>query len=251
MNREELKKYRGITGYTMGQVEKDYFQHIALGALSRKMAGFMVFKGGTALQKTGFVSRFSEDLDFTASDNIELEKLAHTVSDAIRNYNYSVDIDNKIDDQRTIGFRVKIEGPLYRNRHGICTIRVEVSKRERIVLKPDRKEFSPPYMDILPYQMNIMHIEEIFAEKVRTIFTRQKARDLYDLHMMFQKGVRFNEGLVNEKLEYYKLKFTKQPFIDRCEQLRSGWKMELESLMMNMPPYEDALDSVYEMVSEL
>ncbi|MCK5024051.1 MAG: nucleotidyl transferase AbiEii/AbiGii toxin family protein [Thermoplasmata archaeon] len=79
----------------------------------------------------------------------------------------------------------------------------------------------------------------------------QKARDLYDLHMMFQNGVGFSEVLVNEKLEYYKLKFTKQPFIDRCEQLRSGWKMELESLMMNVPPYEDALDSVNEMISRL
>ena len=251
MNREELKKYRGITGYTMGQVEKDYFQHIALGALSRKMARLLVFKGGTALQKTGIVSRFSEDLDFTARDNIDIKKLALTVTNAIRNYNYSVDIDNDIDDERTVGFRVKVEGPLYRNRQGVCTIRIDVSKREEIILEPERREFSPPYMDILPYIMDIMHGEEILAEKIRTIFTRQKARDMYDIHKMLQKGVKFNESLVNKKLDYYDLKFTEQALTGRCELLRSGWKMELESLMEDIPVYQTALDNVKKMISRL
>ena len=70
MNRNELRRYIGITGYSLGQVEKDYFQHIVLAALSRKMAGSLVFKGGTALQKAGVVSRFSEDLDFTLTGDI-------------------------------------------------------------------------------------------------------------------------------------------------------------------------------------
>ena len=248
MNREELKRYTGITGYNMGQVEKDYFQHIILGALSRKMAGLLVFKGGTALQKTGIVSRFSEDLDFTARDDIDIKKLALIATDAVRNYNYSTDIDNDIDDERTVGFRVKIEGPLYRNRQGVCTIRIEVSKREKIILKPERKEFNPPYMDILPYIMDIMHGEEILAEKVRTIFTRQKARDLYDMHKMLQKDIEFDEYLANEKLGYYDMEFTEQTFISRCERLQSGWKKELESLMVNVPAYQTALDDVKKMI---
>lgn len=249
MNREELKRYTGITGYNMGQVEKDYFQHIILGALSRKMAGLLVFKGGTALQKTGIVSRFSEDLDFTARDNIDIKKLSLTVANAVRNYNYSVDIDNDIDDERTVGFRVKVEGPLYRNRQGICTIRIEVSKRESIMLEPERKEFSPPYTDILPYIMDIMHGEEILAEKVRTIFTRQKARDLYDMHKLLQKDMKFDEHLVNEKLGYYDMEFTEQVFISRCERLQPGWKKELESLMVSVPAYQRALDDVKKMIS--
>ena len=65
MNRDELRKYIGITGYSLGHVEKDYFQHIILGALSRNFGETLVFKGGTALQKLGVINRFSEDLDFT------------------------------------------------------------------------------------------------------------------------------------------------------------------------------------------
>ena len=63
MNRGELRRYVGSTGHTLGHVEKDYLQHIVLAAYSRKMAGHLVFKGGTALQKLGVVARFSEDLE--------------------------------------------------------------------------------------------------------------------------------------------------------------------------------------------
>jgi len=82
MNREELRRYVGVTRFSLGQVEKDYFQHIVLGAISRRMAGLLVFKGGTALQKMGLLTRFSEDLDFTITGEVTLEWLKGTASTA-------------------------------------------------------------------------------------------------------------------------------------------------------------------------
>ena len=248
MNREELKRYIGITGYSLGQVEKDYFQHMALGALSRKLSEPLVFKGGTALQKLGVITRFSEDLDFTTRSELKIQKLQDIITNVIQNYNYSVELENSVDDERTIGFRIKIQGPLYRNRRGICTIRIEVSKRERIILEPEKTEFTPPYSDILPYIIKVMQRYEMLAEKVRAIYTRHKARDLYDIYKLLETGINFNIDLANEKLKYYNLEFDSTTFIEHCKRLEPNWENELQSLMGKIIPFKKILETVMEII---
>ena len=251
MNREELERYIGVTGYSLGQVEKDYFQHIILGALSRKSAGSLVFKGGTALQKIGIILRFSEDLDFTARANISLEQMREVATNAIRNYNFPVESDKFMNDERTTSFRLKIQGPLYRNRQGICTVRIEISTREVVVNKPWRKEFTPLYSDIMPYVMDVMVVEEILAEKIRAIYSRNKARDLYDIYKILERQTSLDRDLINKKLAYYDLSFDAPVFIHRCERLQSYWDKELQSLLENVVPYQKALNVVKKAVNDI
>jgi len=249
MNREELQRYIGITGYSLGQVEKDYFQHIVLSALSRKAGSILVFKGGTALQKIGVTSRFSEDIDFTARIETLLEELSNIATDSIKKYNFIAEANHHIQEERTTSFRIKIQGPLYRNRRGICTIQVEISKREQLLLEPERREFAPPYTNILAYSMDVMQSEEILSEKIRTIYSRQKARDLYDLYKIYERHTRFNRNLTQKKLDYYNITFDKKTFLKRCERLKPLWKQELSSLMEQVPPYQNAINTVKEMLS--
>ncbi|MEE9150444.1 MAG: nucleotidyl transferase AbiEii/AbiGii toxin family protein [Thermoplasmata archaeon] len=250
MNREELRSYIGITGYSLGQVEKDYFQHMILGALSRKSGAGLVFKGGTALQKIGIIPRFSEDLDFTLVKDLTLQGLIDNTLSVVKNYNFIAEADNLVDDERTLDFRIKIQGPLYRNRQGICTIRIEVSKREPVLLEPDRKELTPPYSDILPYIIYIMQKEEILSEKIRAIYTRHRARDLYDISKILKKGARLDIDLANKKLEYYDLTFDASTFLRNCERLEPNWENELQSLLEDIIPYKRALSAVKDMLSE-
>ena len=247
MNREEIKRYVGVTARTLGQVEKDYFQHVVLGAISRRAAGTLVFKGGTMLQKTGVVRRFSEDLDFTASGPVR--RLEEPSIRAIEVLNHRASTDRQVDDERTTGFRLRIEGPLFRERRGICTIRVEVSVRESVVLEPGRFEFDPPYPEVLPYVLATMRPEEVLAEKVRAILSRQKARDLHDVHMLIKKGTELRVDLVDRKLEYYGMEFDPDEFIARCEVLGHDWETELPPLMDRVEPFEDAMDSVRVLLS--
>ncbi len=246
MNRDELKRHIGITGYSLGQVEKDYFQHMILGALSRRAGGGLVFKGGTALQKLGIIPRFSEDLDFTARYDPKIQKLKDYILRVIHNYNFLAEANNFIDDERTAGFRIKIQGPLFRNRQGLCTIRIEISKRESVISIPENKEFNPPYLDILPYSLNIMHKEEILAEKIRAIYSRHKARDLYDIYKLLEIGTIYNIDLANEKLDYYNLQFDTGSFIENCEKLKPDWERDLQSLMQNIVPYNNVLNVIKE-----
>ncbi len=249
MNREELRRYVGVTGFSLGQVEKDYFQHIVLGALSRKMAGSLVFKGGTALQKMGLIPRFSEDLDFTATGRVFLDDLVDTALGAIGSYNYRAEEDKLLDDERTLGFRLKIQGPLFRDRRGICTIRIEVSRREEVLLEPRRTEVGPPYSDVLPYILAVMDLEEMAAEKVRAIYSRDNARDLYDLYMLIRSGTPIREDLASAKLEYYDTVFSKEVFLRRCGSLSKRWQVELGSLLETVPAWDDALKAVKEALS--
>lgn len=250
MNREELQRYIGITGYSLGQVEKDYFQHIVLGALSRKAGSKLVFKGGTALQKTGITSRFSEDIDFTARNENLGKEICEIATDAIEKYNVSVETNHYLQDERTMSFRIKIQGPLYRNHQGICTIRVEISKRETVFLKPEQKEFTPPYANILPYTIDVMQNGEILSEKIRTIYSRQKARDLYDLYKIIKQNTRFDKNLTQKKLDYYDISFEPVTFLKKCEMLKPLWSQELQSLMENVPSYQEALTTVKNMLYE-
>jgi len=244
MNREELQKYVNISGYSLGQIEKDYFQHIILNALSRKAAGHLIFKGGTALQKIGITHRFSEDLDFTLRKMITASQLKEIATDAIKIYNYIVESDRIKEDDHTISFRLKIQGPLTKQRLGICTIRIETSIREQILKKPVQKELTPLYADILPYVLDIMALDEILAEKIRAIYTRQKARDLYDLYKLAEIKTPFDVNLINKKLAYYNLSFDKETFLKKCQGLQVQWTNELKTLMGAVIPYPHALDLI-------
>ena len=244
MNREELKEYVGTTAFSLGHVEKDYFQHIVLGALSRKWSAYLVFKGGTALQKIGLIHRFSEDLDFTEEKEISLNDVVDTVVKAIRSYNYPTEVDRFSSKKITAGFRLKIQGPLFRNNRSMCSIRLEVSRREKILLKSNVKEIDPPYRDILPYIIKVMDKQEIVAEKIRAIFTRDKVRDLYDLSKLIEHHAGFKKGLIDKKLAYYEMRFDPSEFIKRCDELSKRWYKDLGSLMEHVPSRDNALEMI-------
>jgi predicted nucleotidyltransferase component of viral defense system len=68
LKREDLEKFKSVTGLNIWQIERDYLQHLFLLFLSRYVKDELVFKGGTALQKAYALNRFSIDLDFTLND---------------------------------------------------------------------------------------------------------------------------------------------------------------------------------------
>ena len=249
MNREELKEYLGVTAYSMGQVEKDYLQHIVLGALSRRLGGALVFKGGTALQKLGVIKRFSGDLDFTAREPVSYPQLEEASVSALKAFNFPPVVDGPVDDERTIGFRLKVQGPLYRGPKTHCPIDLEVSRREEVARQPARHEIAPPYRDVLPYFVLTMDLEEMLAEKVRALATRQKARDLYDLAQLARRDLVLDEGLVERKLAYYGMPLDRALVLERSRQLEAGWDAELRDLVEVVPPFREAMAMLERLLS--
>ncbi len=183
LSRNELEKYKGMLGFNIWQAERDYLQHLLLLFLSKRTAGELIFKGGTALQKAFGLNRFSIDLDFTQSGDVppELFTLIQNDLSAFGFKNEYTSIKHK----NSLAIKFKIQGPLYSGQEKTLTVlMVEISIRETILLEPETKEIFPIYTDLSPYLIKIMKPEEMLAEKVRAIMTRNQARDVFDLRFL-------------------------------------------------------------------
>ena len=244
MNRDQIKGYVGITGITLGHVEKDYLQHIVLSSISRREGGDLVFKGGTALQKMGYVKRFSEDLDFTARADIDLSDMILSCEEDLKRYGFVSDHDRVFSEKNSSSARVKIKGPLF-DRGGVpCSISLDISFREEVLLPAKAMEFSPIYPDIPPYILLTMDPAEILAEKVRTIMTRRRQRDLYDLSILIQRGFGPDMVMIQKKLDYYGISFDMNTFFERCESGKDDWERELKHLVKVLPDLRDSVNTV-------
>jgi len=74
--------------------------------------------------------------------------------------------------------------------------------------------------------------DEVAAEKVRAIMSRDKARDLYDLAFLVRgKGVRFDRGMVDAKLKHCGMAFEPGALADRLGTKEALWKPELKPLI--------------------
>ena len=135
----------------------------------------VVFKGGTYLWFFHGLRRFSEDLDFTASEELP-EAVAEGVSKSLALFGVENELKKIADSETTISFRISANGPLNTGLKDRCIVYVEISKREKVVedtisLKFDRPEYQLPIKSLAG-----MALEEVGAEKVRAILTRQRAQ---------------------------------------------------------------------------
>ncbi len=233
LNREELAKTP--IDFNLYQKEKDYLQHIVLSrAFSRTGIG-LTFKGGTALQKCFGLNRFSEDLDFTASENFSMEKLERGLEEVDRFYPSSF---TKSENPVSLIYKLKIEGPLFHGQLSMQTIRIDISLREKILLTPINHRVTPIYNDLQPYMVMFMNPREIMSEKIRAIMTRTKARDLYDLYFLIQKGVNLDMSSVSRKLEFYSMNFNVNILKERVGRLKSQWEKEIPGLVKDVPDFD-------------
>lgn len=247
ITKNELREYCTITGFTLWQVERDYLQHLALIFLSKKSTNTLVFKGGTALQKAYGLNRFSIDLDFTQLKENNLKELLEYAAKGISDFGYSA----KVEEIQTLGrtFIIKIHGPLFTNTPvTACNVRVEISQRENILLKPVFKEITPVYRDLQSYTLLVMHPEEILAEKIRAIMTRNKPRDIFDLHFLLKKDVKFNLAFINTKLGYYKETFDQKRFIEKLQEKKPIWEKEIRNYIAQVPDFDVIFKAILEKI---
>ncbi|MCL4362276.1 nucleotidyl transferase AbiEii/AbiGii toxin family protein [Candidatus Parvarchaeota archaeon] len=244
---ETLLKIAKMEGLKPYQEEKKYIQTLILRAISNSAS--LVFKGGTALFLLYGLNRFSEDLDFTATSNLDFTGLLKEVSDSLQLMN----IRNETMEYDSIaGFsgRIKAYGPLNSNERDACFVKIDISTREKISLKADLKEIDSNFPDLLPFSLQVMNEAEILAEKTRAVITRNQARDVYDLYFLLKKGIKFDVSLSNKKLEYYKLKFSIELLEKSLEKKKDIWKQELNPILIgNLPDFNDVKSLIIEKVT--
>ncbi|MCR4327246.1 MAG: nucleotidyl transferase AbiEii/AbiGii toxin family protein [Nanoarchaeota archaeon] len=248
ISREELIEYSNKKGIkNLGFAEIDYLQNILLFIIYQKFGNEIVFKGGTALYKCFGLDRFSEDLDFNITKEINFKK----IEDGLKDFKIEYEKEEK-EFERSKKIKFKIKGPLYNgSKNSLCRLELDFSLREPIEMKPQIKKIGRFLEEIPSFDVFVMNPSEIFAEKVRAIFTRNKSRDVYDLHFLIKLELLAEKELINKKLKYYSMEYKKEIFLKKIKEKKKIWKTEMERLIEKLPLFEEVFESIKKTISVL
>ena len=238
LNLLELEIKARLKGLSLKNAEKDYLQELVLFIIYSSLSKELVFKGGTCLYKVYKLNRFSEDLDFTQTKSINFNILMKKLATSLGLLNIKVQVKDISKYKNEVNIRLLFNGPLYdETKESQCFIPLNISLRERISLEPKKELFIPLYKELPSFEMFAMDEKEILAEKIRTILTRDKARDVYDLwFLLVKKEIKLDLGLVNKKLKVYSLRFDKSNFIRAIDAKKGMWGLDLQNLMSRSLP---------------
>jgi len=183
-------------------ITREYVQLTFLKELyEEKYSEHIFFKGGTAIRLILGGSRFSEDLDFTVGgkpENFDIF-IAKFFKKLNKLYGFS------FKKRKTIAGERYLLTALSNISDYKIFVNLDFSFRER-VLTPAKAIIKTVYPITFTSFVNYISKEEILAEKIRAIMTRNKGRDVYDLWFLLSQNVPIREDLLKEKLKYYGIK---------------------------------------------
>jgi hypothetical protein len=215
--REAVRKYK----LPQPVIEKDYaLSYILAGIAPHQVLGeSLVFKGGTALKKLFFGNyRFSEDLDFSAEGAPKNKELQDALQAATKRaaellsvYGpFTLQLERYLErephPQGQEAFTVRMQFPWQQT--PLCRIKLEITHDEPVMLTPEPRPLIHGYDESLPINIRSYRLEEIVAEKMRTLlqthnklvargWNRPRARDYYDLWRILDA---FGNTLKNKQL---------------------------------------------------
>lgn len=234
----------------------------------------LVFKGGTALRKTYFPNyRFSEDLDFTTIrplSELSGAKIKENLEIICGNVYQESGIELKIVDfkqtrnefgEEAFVGKVQYIGPREHRIGSLPRIKLDITFFEKVFLKPNKVSLIHLYSDKSDCQakVSVYRLEEILAEKLRSILQRQRSRDIYDIWSL----LKFNkdefkldtvEELFAKKCDYKKVTFKSlDDFLnpELLESHRLAWEPSIRRQVVNLPSFKEVEDDLRVFLMEL
>ena len=166
----------------VGLTEKDYVNSWILRAIfTSELKDKLVFKGGTALSKIHFPERwrFSEDLDFTVRGNLEdFENLREALNRFTGESGIEFTLRGFHTNPDYAQIKVQYDAILQQKN----TTNLDIFAGEEIYFEVQNVNHS--FEDIPEFGIMVYPIEEIFVEKLRSLFQRARARDYFDLYQL-------------------------------------------------------------------
>jgi len=236
IRKEELEQISRLKRMSLRNVEKDYLLELCMQTVSRS-GDALIFKGGTALYKFYGLNRFSEDLDFTKNKKrFDLEELGNEILRDSTLLGISGALAENKTHANSQSIVISFRGPLFDGaRQSMSRVVIDVSSRER--LETSLRSFhTPQYIEFPSFEMFVMGREEMLAEKVRALMTREKPRDAYDIWFMLRNGVKIDMALVKRKLAVYGLKYSWSEFKKALDSKERMWKTDLTDLIIGTLP---------------
>ncbi len=241
-------------------VEKDYAIGWVLAGIGTDpdLSVSWAFKGGTCLKKCYLETyRFSEDLDFTVLPRgpVEPERVGPILQRILARVSELSGVDflarepylRARPDGESVEGRIYYRGP--RNAPEVSSVKLDLTRAERIVRPTVLRPISHPYPDALPSPATVRcyGFEEVFGEKLRAMGERSRPRDLYDIVMLFRRQ-EFAPHAVLIREVYQEKCASKGIEVPNLESLRESrfwpelereWENMLAHQLPALPPFEE------------
>lgn len=112
------------------------------------------------------------------------------------------------------------------------------------------------YKDVPEFGLTAYSLEEIFAEKLRALYQRSKARDYYDLYRMLTEADVEDSVILpafTRKCAHDDLDIDLQEGLPRekRDEIRDGWEKTLPDLVADLPEFGQVYDALEEYIDSL
>jgi predicted nucleotidyltransferase component of viral defense system len=246
----ELRLAARTAGVPASTIERDYVQNWFLCVLAWND---LALKGGTAIRKAYIPDyRFSDDLDFTLISPMEIEKVQATVNAAVENVKKVGQI--QLHEAKSIaevenGYTMALRFKLQESPYNTIKIKLDFTKAENedILTPLQPRPLIHRYSDECVTSLNCYSLEEMAAEKIRSLFQRTRARDLYDVWYLLGYG-HMKESAVREifreKCERRGVTVDLAEFGKRRSDFKIAWNASLAHQMKAVPDFEKIFEWV-------
>ena len=240
------------------QVEKDYLQDLLLYQVYANSSNEMVLKGGTAFSKFYSSDRFSEDLDFTISDGVEIpvEFSKSIIRNAVEKleYGHSYKEEPYENGHGTVAATILIKGPRYNGKAStLQQVSFEISTTGRLYTGREAMPRNPVYADARPYVALVMKREEMLAEKIRALMSKNRKhreRDLYDIYFFLGKGAAATRDVVRKKLSEVNIEPSMEEFVESIKDVSGKWESLEPMVQHRLEEFSYVSDYVEKRVKE-
>lgn len=289
------------TGLRVELLEKDYVMNLILDAITHchSSRDKMFIKGGAAIYKCYnyqkplskafpkktppilLTTRFTNDLDLTVThDLMNEEKLKQTFSEigAYLYERHGLEIDQfsfpihenqkqEVDHHYKKNCRgyIHFKGPMFSPKFNSPVLKLDLTADEKVAFQPYHRVLSHPYAQGANEENLIAttySLRDVFAEKIRALFERISANDLYDcIHLMNHPQMnemrRLGIGVaIMDKFSAKNLpcKTDKDTFMNRTgsdglpvnikDAYQQQWEDCLSRLIIDIPPFEKAWEQL-------
>ena len=247
----EIKERARESGVPTSTIERDYCQNWLLSAL-RPIN--MAFKGGTGIRKVFIENyRFSDDLDFTLLEPVDADALQAAVNDAVLRVREESGIlfegdpgfrETKTGYKATARFRIL-------NRGSASPVKIDLDLtgpgQEDVLLPVSERPVFHPYSDGLSVSVASYALEEIMAEKIRSLFQRSRSRDLYDIVQLADRvNSQAVKSILHRKCDSKGVVVDMAVLAGKREHFKALWQVSLSHQMSRVPDFEESFEKMLE-----
>ena len=238
MTEAQLRHLAGEKGFNLIYLEKDYFLTLLLFCL-KGIKGIM-FKGGTALNKIYLDhKRLSEDLDFSCTRDIQsIKNEIETVLKDHRFFFPAISFDNMTEDFARMMIRYK--GYYQRD----SSLILDLNTKASVILEPSEMNVPHFYEQIPEFSITTLCQDELVAEKVRALITRNQPRDYFDVYMIISRNMTIDMDIVRRKTKEAHEEFSIERIFRNARKIYSVWEQDIGHLTNEFVEYHTVMKAL-------